>query len=356
VSDNPVAGSRRRQGPRDPVQRTRPRGRTAVVAAVIVFVAIQFGVSSAVQSDAVPLRDPIYADKFDTLKRHPEFFADACDRQRLIAVGSSRTQLCLDAGRLTTDRRTAFNFAAAGCGPVTDALYLRRVLAAGLKCDTALVELHPAMLADHNPPFEARWLHAYRLRADEPAVLRGYGWAVETPVQFRAGGELQAAHTYRFALLNAAHPKLLPCPFGLGFAGRTDSRGHIPGVVVKAEDRPRFLADAHANYAAAFMNYRPGGPAVASVRDMLTQLQTRHIQPLLLLAPESTEFRSWYGEAGDTAVSVMAQGLAGEFGVPLIDARGWLTDDQLADGHHAVPAGAAAFTDKLGVVLREMGR
>lgn len=337
-------------------RRNRTRGRAAVFAGIVLFVAAQFAIHSAIQSDAVPLRDPIYAEKFDTLKRHPEFFADACDQHRVIAVGSSRTQLCLDAERLTTLDRTVVNFAAAGCGPVTDALYLRRALAAGLRCDTAIVELHPAMLADHNPPFEHRWLHTYRLRPDEPDVLRGYGWAIDTPVQFTAGGELKAAHTYRFALLNAAHPKLLPCPFGLGFAGRTDARGHVPGVPVNEMDRPKFVATAHAEYAHALKDYRPGGPAVASVRDMLARLHTHGIQPVLLLTPESSEFRSWYGEQGDTAVSQVACGLASEFRVPLVNARGWIPDDQFADGHHAVPAGAKTFTDRLEMVLREMGR
>ena len=368
-----VAGSLREQvrvalGESDPPYRTRSRGRTAIIAAVVVFVATPLGVHSAIQTDAVPLRDPIYTQKFDTLKLHPEFFAEKCDRHRVIAIGSSRTQLCLDAGRLTNDRRTVFNFAAAGCGPVTDALYLRRVLAAGLRCETALVELHPAMLAEHPggfearwskgyyEPFEAHWLHAYRLRSGEPDVLRCFGWDIETPIQFRAGGELRAAHTYRFALLNAAHPKLLPSPFGLGFADRTDDRGHVPGVVVKEHDRAKFLAAARAEYAAAFADYRPGGPAVAAVRDMLTQLQGHGIQPILLFAPESTAFRAWYGEPGDAAVSLLATGLAAEFGVPLIHARDWIPDDAFADGHHAMPAGAAAFTEKLNEELRRWER
>lgn len=343
--------------PQVPAKRRRfAHGRMAVVAGLVLFVAVQFSVHSAVQSEAVSLRDPIYAEKLDTLNLHPEFFSDACDRHRVLAIGSSRTQLCLDAERLSDDRRTVFNFAAAGCGPVTDALYLRRALAAGLKCDTALVEFHPGMLADLTPPFEARWLHPYRLRADEPEVLRGFGWDIETPPQFRPGAPLNAAHTYRFPILNAAHPKLLPCPFGLGFAGRTDSRGHVPGVPVKTEDRPKFLAAAYAEYLDAFRDYRPGGAGVAAVRDMLTQLQSRGIRPVLLFTPESALFRSWYGEVGDNEVSALAEALAAEFGVPLVHARGWLPDDQFADGHHAIPAGAVTFTDKLAAELRRLGR
>ena len=86
------------------------------------------------------------------------------------------------------------------------------------------------------------------------------------------------------------------------------------------------------------------------------RIQAHGIQPLLLFTPESPTFRAWYGEPGDTAVSLLAAGIAAEFGVPLIDARGWLTDDELADGHHAMPSGAKTFTDKLAVVLKEMAR
>lgn len=328
----------------------------ALLAGVVAFIAVQFGIHSAVQSDATPLGDPIYAEKLATLRHHPEFFADTCDRERVLALGSSRTQLGLDAERLTTDRREVFNFAAAGCGPVTGALYLRRLLAAGLRCETALVELHPAMLADHTPPFEAPWLHAYRLRPGEAEVLRGFGWAVGTPPQFQPGGQLRAASVYRFSLLNAAHPKLLPSPFGLNLADRMDARGHVPGVDVPPADRPKFVAAARATYAPAFVGYRPGGPAVAAVEDVLTQLQTHGIRPVLVLSPESPEFRSWYGDGGDTAVSRMARGLADEFGVRLVDARDWIPDSHLADGHHATPAGARAFTDRLAVALAEGGR
>ena len=212
------------------------------------------------------------------------------------------------------------------------------------------------MLADHNPPFEAPWLHPYRLRPDEPDVLRRYGWAIDTPPQFQPGGELRAASVYRFSLLNAAHPKLLPSPFGLNLAGRMDARGYVPGIDVPPAERPKFLAAAHATYAPAFAHYRPGGPAVAAVRDMLTQLQARGIQPILLFTPESPAFRSWYGDPGDTAMSLLARDIASEFRVPLIDARGWVVEGELADGHHAVPAGARTLTDKLATVLREMGR
>jgi hypothetical protein len=345
------------------------RARTAVLAGVLLFVVAQVASHRVIDSEAVPLRDPIYAEKIGLLKRHPEFFSPTAARARLLAVGSSRTQLCLDAERLSDDRTSAFNFGCAGCGPVANALYQRRLLDDGVTFDAALIELHPAMLADplsvaevcapgpapQRPatvPFEARWLHDYRLRRHEVDTLRGFGWPIDTPSQFRPAGPLQTAHTFRYAVLNAYAPSLLPCPFGLGLLDRTDARGHVPGIEITPEKRAEYLAQAYAEYFAAFADYRPGGPAVAAVRDMLTQLQARGIRATLLLTPESSEFRSWYGPGKRAVISAFAVELAHEFGAPLIDAREWLPDAEFADGHHVTPDGTRTFTDRLRGALK----
>lgn len=338
------------------------RARTAVLVTLTVFVGVQVAAHRAIDTEVVPLRDPIYAEKVGLLKRHPEFWESPPltpnpspirgEGSRLLAIGSSRTQLALDAARLSDDRRSVFNFGCAGCGPVADALYLRRLFDAGASFDAAVVELHPAMLADRTPPFEARWLHDYRLRRHEVDVLRGVGWPIDTPTQFRPEGPLQATHTFRFAALNAYAPALLPCPFGLGLLNRTDDRGHVPGIEITPDKRAQFLAQARMEYDPVFADYRPGGPAVAAVRDMLTQLRSRGVRTRLLLTPESSEFRSWYGLGGQDRITTFAAGLAKEFGVPLIDARGWIADADFADGHHCTPAGTAAFTERLRGELR----
>lgn len=328
------------------------RGRAAVLVAAVVFVAVQLGTHRVIDSEAVPLRDPIYAEKVELLKQHPEFLTPTADCTRLLALGSSRTQLALDAVRLSDSQLSVFNFGCAGCGPVAGAVYLRRLLDAGMSCDVALVELHPTMLADHNPPFESRWLHDYRLRRHEPDMLREYGWDIDTPPQFCPGGWLTTTSTFRFAVLNAHAPALLPSPFGMTLANRTDARGHVPGVPVPPVERLKHLANAYMEYFPAFDNYRPGGPAVAAVRDTLTQLKQRGIRPVLLLTPESREFRSWYGPGGQERITAFANELAASSAVPLIDAREWVPDAEFADGHHCTPAGAATFTDRLRGALR----
>ena len=88
-------------------------------------------------------------------------------------------------------------------------------------------------------------------------------------------------------------------------------------------------------------------PATAAVRvavrDTLAVCREHGIRAVVLLTPESSEHRGWYGPDGYAAVGRFAHSL----GVPVIDARDWLPDALIADGHHLTPSGASAFTDRL---------
>lgn len=329
------------------------RARVVVVAALVAFCAVQFGLSRAVETDALPIRDPIFSEKFDLLEQHREFFASIADRPRLIALGSSRTLLAVDAESVGRKlNASAFNFGCHGSGPITTALYLRRLFAAGIHAETVLIELHPAMLVDHDPPFEHRWLHEYRLKRDEPAVLHGYGWSMGVPLQHRPAGWLATAHTYRFAALDRYASTLSPCPFGLALASRVDQFGFVRGVEVSGPERAAALLRECSLYLPAFADFRPGGAAVAAVRDAIAQCRAHGARPLLLLTAESSEFRSWYGPAGNVRLSEWLTAFTRECSVRLIDAREWVPDAHFADGHHLTPAGAEAFTTRLAEELR----
>lgn len=312
----------------------------------------------AIQRDWLPLHDPIYTEKFDRLRDHAAFFApaQADGPVRVLAVGSSRTQLALDAGRLS-DALTAaagrpvlaFNFGTSGAGPLTGDLYLRRLLAAGCRPDAVLVEIHPGFIAaGPGGPFEARWLHAYRLRAGEAETLRGLGYPAADPPHLGWRGWLAAAHLFRFSALNAYAPRWLPCPYGLTLGARTDRFGWVGGVDIAPGERQRLLPGAHLTYAPVFDHYRIGGAGAAAVRDMLALCRAAGIRAAVLVSAESSEFRGWYGPGGAGEIDAFTRGLAAEFGVPVFDARAWVPDDGFADGHHTTPAGAVAFTDRLG--------
>jgi hypothetical protein len=328
---------------------------------VVAFAAIQASINLAVRREWVPLRDPVYFEKFDQLRGHPEFFAPPADAVRVLALGSSRTQLAVDAATLSAEWTAAagrpvraFNFGTPAGGPMTGNLYLRRLFAAGARPDAVLVEVHPCFIAPGpgGVPFEAQWLHAYRLRPGEVETLRGFGYPVERPPHLGWQGWLTAAHAYRFAALNAYFPRWLPCPFGLTVGMKTDRHGWVGGLEVTTDDRRKLLAATYAQYFPAFAGYRVGGAGAAAVRDTLAVCRDHGVRAAVLVSAESGEFRAWYGPAGREEVAAFARGLGEEFAVPVFDAREWVADDGFADGHHVTPAGAAAFTARL---AREAG-
>jgi hypothetical protein len=330
---------------------------------VTLFVAFQASFNVAVRRDWLPLQDPIYAEKFDCLRGQPLFFdpAPVDGTVRLLVVGSSRTQLGLDASRLTADLSAtagrpvrAFNFGTSGAGPLTTDLYFRRLLAAGCRPEAVLVEIHQEFVAagPGDEPFEGRWLHAYRLRAGEAETLRRLGYGVGDPPHLGWRGWLAAAHEFRLPILNAYAVRWLPCPYGLTIGVKTDPFGWVGGLDVTPDDRRRLLAGAYEQYHPVFAGYRVGGAGAAAVRDMLVLCRANGIRTAVYVTAESSEFRTWYGPAGPGEVEAFARGLGTEFGIPVYDAREWVPDDGFADGHHMTPAGAGTFTARL---ARETG-
>ncbi len=350
--------------------RNRARARGAVVAGVVAFVGGQMLLNLGISQEILPIRDPVFFEKRDFLRAHPQFFGTSRDRDsavslatssdntaspvRVVALGTSRTQLAFDAGRFAesatplADRRVeAFNFGVPAGGPLTSAIYLRRLLADGFAPDVLLIEIHPCFVAPMDPPFEARWLHGFRLRPEEIPILRGFGWQVESPPHHGWRGWAAAAYSYRLGLLNHYAPVMLPCPYGLHAGVKTDPFGYVEGIELPPSQKPRALQRTREQYLPVLENYRIGGAGVEAFRDILTLCRDRGIRTAIVLTPESSEFRGWYGQAGYAMIGKFATELGREFASPVFDGREWVPDSGIADGHHLTSAGAKVFSDRL---------
>jgi hypothetical protein len=241
----------------------------------------------------------------------------------------------------------AFDFAHAGAGPVTTAVYLRRLLAAGVRPGAVVIEVHPAFLAAQvAPPPEAKWLRPARLRPAEVPLVRALGIPVETPAAHGPRGWLAPWHEYRVPLLDRHAPAFSALPYSLRAGPETDRHGFVRVPAVPDAQRPRVYALTREQYAECWPGYAPGGSGILGLRDALETCRAAGVRAALLITPESTEFRDWYGPGG-TAITPLVSELATEFHSPFFDARTWLADDLIADGHHLTGAGADAFTDRL---------
>src|SRR5262249_30236172 len=114
------------------------------------------------------------------------------------------------------------------------------------------------------------------------------------------------------------------------------------------EERRRCVERDRTEYSFYWDGFRPGGPAGAALRESVALCRREGIAVAPLLMPEASEVRRWYPPGAGAALDDLPGALRRDFGVPVIDAREWVADAGFADSHHLLPAGAAAFTGRLG--------
>jgi hypothetical protein len=336
----------------------RRRAAVALALGLLVMLAVQLATGWAIQTDRMPLRDPLYLDKLASLRAHPGFAptghpTGAGDPLRVVFLGSSRTLDAVDAGaaQAALTRRlgrpvAAFNFAHPGAGPVANALYLRRLLNDGVRPDAFVIEVHPALLASQSGPAEVHWFPVIRLRPEEMPIVRRLGFPVAQPAAHGWRGWLLPWYEYRFPLVDRYATQFSVLRFPMG-RQQADGHGFVRCREPDPAERGKLLELTRDQYAGCFNGYQPGGCGVAAVRDALETSRAAGVRAALVLTPESSEFRAWYPEPGRSQIGPILTGLAREFDCPLFDGRQWLADELIGDGHHLTGRGADAFTQRL---------
>jgi hypothetical protein len=325
-----------------------PSPRQALCWGVLFFACLQLAIGLALELGPA-VRDPEYAVKQAQLLS----LSNATpDRPLVVMLGSSRTMLALQAGRLgrAAGGRPAlvYNFGLVGCGPILGDVTLHRLLAAGLRPDLLFVEvLTPDLNQAGDHYQEEDWLHARRLGLAELLAVRRHG-----------------SHPDNL-LRQWCQSRLLPCgrpPAGLrrwlGLDARaagtsvagppTDAYGWhahaLPGLTPAEYRRHADLA--RWQYRECFGDFRLAAGPARALRDLLDCCRREHIPAALVLMPEGSEFRALYPEAVRRGIDRFLADLARETEVPVIDARTWVEDAGFWDGHHLLPEGATAFTDR----------
>jgi hypothetical protein len=271
------------------------------------------------------------------------------DRPVLLALGSSRMAtgfmpervepLQDDAGREVL----VFNFSRLGAGPRLTLVQLHRAFRDEVRPSWVIVEVSPALFAiDHLPAQETSWDEVRLLARYPEGRPRLYYQAVAT----------RAALTYRVRtpLLEAIAPAFATHPEGdadprvlpLGGADRWARKDHPTPKEVE-----RFTEIAVKHHRRPMQEFHTRPAAIAAMRDLLAQCRDHGIRAVLLLPPESTEYRTWYGPGAEDEVQAILRQLRADFGVPVIDGRMWIADDGFSDPHHLNLRGAEQFTERL---------
>lgn len=328
-------------------------GRAALLWGLASFLALQLGLAIAIARWLPGFGDPNYGFKSERLRRH--FAGYSGDATRLLALGSSRTLFGLDASGLGQDLTAAtgrpaavFNFGVRGAGPITELLYLRKMLGEGIVPDFVLIEVLPPFLAGQvRPPAEARWfLPNTRLSSAELDLLARHGFPTSALRQSGRRSWLLPWCVHRRALLSRLGPSWLPYGLRLEGVHAADAAGWIAASPLFA-DRRRTERVNREHFAACFEDFSLDGTPAAALRELLNICRRRRIQAVLVLMPETARFRNWYPPEIQEKLRTFLHGL----GAPRIDARCWVPDAGFFDADHLHPGGAAILRRKLSRAL-----
>lgn len=324
----------------------RRRAATAVLVALGLFAAVQFGFGTA--ADVNPcLRDPAFADKFAKLERRTA-------ARPTLMLGSSRTLLGFHAGRFEQATGTpAFNFGTPAAGPITHLVHLNRLLDRGIRPKELVLEVLPSMLADGDDgPIEQLFLSGERLTGEEVGVVERFGFRPDAVRPKWRQSVYSPWYSLRCQVVGRVAPSWLPWNHRYDWSRKTDPHGWAtpPRASVTADERAEHVAKARAEYGATLAAMSTDGRPLGALRELVATCRERGVPVRLVLMPEATTFRAMYPAGLDERVEASLKTL----GVPLIDARTWLADDDFYDGHHPFTRGAEKFTDALAKRLAEV--
>lgn len=321
--------------------------RAVLIWSAAAFVAIQATMVAGADLLAPEVYDPEYAARLARLQARR---AEHPDRPLLLLLGSSRTGQLFRPEQLppTVDAagRTVmpFNFSRNGGGPVYSRLAFSRLCQQGLKPDWVIVELMPALMT---AKYERYFLTS--VTASELGELARY-ISGRRAVGYYAKLRLLPGYKNRSGLLRSLAPSWV-IPGGpedpeasidrLGGEGKR-IRPWMPDAERIAED-----TRVSAGYAAILANFKIDPGSDRALRDLLQACRQAGTGVVVVRTPESTRFRGAYHPDALAVLDAYAAGLTRDYGIPVVDARTWLPDEQFEDGHHPLAGGQRAFTARL---------
>jgi hypothetical protein len=337
-------------------QRFGRKARASLLGALLGCVALQLGLTLTLEPWFPQFRDPFYYQKAHRLLAR----IDTSEERPITVVmlGSSRTafglrglQIEQPLGERLGRRVVVFNGGVFGSGPITELLYLKRMFQEGLRPDLLLIEVMPTCLVEcDRGPAEASWLDPSRLNRHELLFLERYGISTGKMRRERTLGKVLPWYYHRFAIMSCLVPKYLPMKDRMDFSGGTDAAGFAPCLLEprSPEERQQYLERMRVQFGCCFVNFHFSAAACRALDDALVVCRQRDIPAILVLMPEGNEYQKLYEGATRAQIDRFLQALCQAHGVPLLDARSWVEDDDFSDGHHLLPRGALVFTERLG--------
>jgi hypothetical protein len=305
----------------------------------------------AVETVKLEWRDPEYGHRLTQVRQlqrtHP-------DRPLVVAIGSSRTQMGLSPADMgfadEPGTPLVYNFGQAGAGALRMQLTLLRLLDDGVRPSYVLIEWFPAALTANGPAEEQAQAWAARLGASDLRRLEPY---CDHPGQLThqwASHRLAPWYAYRLSLMSHWQPGWLRWQDRLTYQwDQVDPFGWNPYPLdtVTGPVREAGIESVQKQYEPHIAHFQVGAMSDRVVRDLIQRCRTEGIPIAFYSTPEGPTVRSWYRPEVRATLEAYAAMLTHGYAVPMFDSADGFAEDEFADGHHLLRAGAVRFSRRL---------
>lgn len=274
--------------------------------------------------------------------------AEAAGRPLLLVLGSSRFLTDFRPERLPElhgadgQQVWAFNYSHSGAGPLFNLMKLQGLLREGIRPRWLVVEVMPAFLSVSGKSGTASCAHWQ----DRPLLCR-----YMSPWKFLAGylkPRLLPSWQQRQGLLEHWLPSWAGTDRDLfSYSLATHGGSTLLDRDTDELDVTRQTAKVKAQYHNGLQLFAIRPDADQALRELVELCRREGIDVVLVVSPESSEFRQWYHPTAQKELAAYLADFRISQEIPLIDARAWLPDAEFVDGHHANGAGAVRFTQRL---------
>jgi hypothetical protein len=328
----------------------------AVLCGGATFIVIQLGLTLVMEGWLPQLRDPNYAFKAARLEQRIRAAKARGNPARVVVMlGSSQVDYGLR-GALVEESLSAaagqpvilFNLGIPNDGPLNELLNLERLLADNVRPDLVLIEVLPALLAEHaNRHIDG--IPAERLGLGDRAILRRHQFPVSRLPRYSWLCWAVPCYAHRQEMLSCVLPHLLPANLRQNRARRCDRSGWIAAPEAHDLEAHQQIARQMmlSKYHAWLEGFRLGSELVPLLRQVLQKCRQEHIRAALVLMPEAQPFQQLYSVEAWKQISAFLEELSTRYQAPLINARDWVADEDFLDYQHLLPQGAAVFTERL---------
>jgi hypothetical protein len=342
-----------------PVRRGASSARRAVLTGLALCLGGHLALGFGLDGYWSALRDPEYGCRLNALRERQR---EEPGRPLVLALGTSRTQMGFKPDAMTVGPLSpgpgrpaaeplVFNLGLAGCAPLTSLVVLHRLKADGVRPDWVLLEvlppaLHLASMADD------------LLGGDRVALLKWDDLETARPYCRDPGGlradwlraRLAPLSAVRFSVVSRFIPGWLPAAHCRRYLWENnDGFGWLcfPLPAPSPEYRARQWEHAQVQYAANLAGFSIMPEPDRALRDALAFCRAEGWRVAVYLMPEGERFRAMYPPGARELLDRYLAGVGRDFGVPVLDARGFIPDEsEFSDSHHPLPSGAQHFSER----------